>query len=81
MLNAYKYQSFKSLSKAKHYSYLLFLLHFIYLLLLFFFFFFFFWGGGGLVMPSNLKKLKGHIALDLSVSPFMRPLQKLSYSF
>ena len=29
----------------------------------------------------NFKKLKGHIALGLSVLPFVHPLQNLSYSF
>ena len=43
--------------------------------------------GAGLVakfyisMPPTLKKLKQHIALCLLVLLFVRPLQKLSYSF
>ena len=34
-----------------------------------------------LVMPQLRKKLKGRIALSLSVHPFVRLLQILSYSF
>ena len=31
--------------------------------------------------PNIFNKLEGHIALVPSVIPFVRPLQKLSYSF
>ena len=31
--------------------------------------------------PNILNKLEGHIALGQSVIPFVRPLQKLSFSF
>ena len=31
--------------------------------------------------PNIFNKLEGHIALGPSVIPFVRPLQKLSYSF